>query len=735
MRIVFLTGIWPPDVGGPATHGPDFARFLRDRGHEVRVVTMADGEPSDLPVPVRTVDRGRPFVIRYPAVALAGLRLGRSADVIYATATYAAAAAAAAAARRPLVAKLVSDPAYERAWRYRIFRGSLEAFQEAHDRRSDSLKRLRTTSLRRASRIVVPSRYLAEIASGWGLEAERIEVLVNPAPPPSDVEPAPLEPGTFVFVGRLTHQKGLPVLLEAIDAVAGAKLELVGEGADRSALEAVVAKRGSRSECASWAPCRATRCWHISPARAPPSSRVPGRTCPTPPSRRCPSALPSCRPRWAVFPRSCGTARTGCSCRPTTPSALAGALRRILQDDELRDRLAAAAQPSVAAIGRDVVYGRLEQILVEAAAVKPRVLFVGRGRVSLPLAPWLQRKWDALSEVLDLRVLNAGTGGGDPRFRLLPDGAPAFYSRLPFEIARSLRMFPAEVLVASDPYIGAAARPGRTLARSTARLVVEVHGDPRTFTRAYGSPARRLLSGPADAVARSGIRHADATRALSAFTSSIVAEVTGHPATACFPTYSDLSAFRDPPLVPVPAAERVVFVGALESYKNVDGLAAAWRQVAGLRPGAVLTIVGKGSRHAVIDRLVADLPNQVEHHLELPADRVAAAIDAARALVLPSYPEGLGRVVLEAFARGRMVVGTNGGGIPDMATDGVDAILIPRADTDALFRALNRVLEDQQLAVRLGAAAHASYARWHQTAADFATAYRALVDVVTEAGP
>ena len=119
MRIVFLTGIWPPDVGGPATHGPDFARFLRDRGHDVQVVTMADDEPSDLPVPVHSIARGRPFVVRYPQVALAGFRLARTADVVYATSTYAAAAAASTGARRPLVAKLVSDPAYERAWRYR----------------------------------------------------------------------------------------------------------------------------------------------------------------------------------------------------------------------------------------------------------------------------------------------------------------------------------------------------------------------------------------------------------------------------------------------------------------------------------------------------------------------------------------------------------------------------------------------------------------------------------------
>ena len=93
--------------------------------------------------------------------------------------------------------------------------------------------------------------------------------------------------------------------------------------------------------------------------------------------------------------------------------------------------------------------------------MKPRVLFVGRGRLTLPLAPWLARKWDALDEVLDLRVLNAGSGSGDPRFTLLPDRAEAFYPRLVYEIARTLRSFRPEVIVASDPYVGGAALAGR----------------------------------------------------------------------------------------------------------------------------------------------------------------------------------------------------------------------------------------------------------------------------------
>ena len=367
MRIVFLTGIWPPDIGGPATHGPDFARFLRDRGHDVRVVTMGDSEPTELPVPVESVARGRPFVIRYPQVALVGLRLARTTDVLYATATYAAAAAAAIGARRPLVAKLVSDPAYERAWRYGVFRGSLEAFQETSDPRSVALRRLRTWSLRRACRIVVPSRYLADIAHGWGLDGARIEVLVNPAPPPTDVRPAPLEPGTFVFVGRLTHQKALPVLIAAIGEVDGAKLELVGDGADRRALEDLVATRGlaDRVRFVGSLP-RDQVLAHLAGARAAVLSSA-WENLPHAAVEALSVGTPVVSTAVGGVPEVVHDGENGLLVPPNDPAALAAALRAVLHDDALRSRLAAAAKPSVAAIGRDVIYDRLEQILVEAA--------------------------------------------------------------------------------------------------------------------------------------------------------------------------------------------------------------------------------------------------------------------------------------------------------------------------------------------------------------------------------
>ncbi len=368
---------------------------------------------------------------------------------------------------------------------------------------------------------------------------------------------------------------------------------------------------------------------------------------------------------------------------------------------------------------------------------RPRVLFVGRSRYRLPLPAWLARKWDAVGTVLDFRIVGSAAPGSpvrDERFRLDPPARPRrldgvlFYARLPTRVRGQLRDFQPDAVVAADPFVGAAVLAGRRLAGSQAKVIVEVHGDWRTFTRGYGSPLRRFLSPVSDRVAIYALRHADATRALSSFTSGLVESTRGRPASAAFPTYSDLSAFTAYPVQPLPERPGAVFVGMLEAYKNVDGMVAAWRRVAAAMPDALLIMIGRGRQHAAVEALVREFPDRVEYHPELPPDAVADALDRSTVLVLPSWPEGLGRVIIEAFARGRGVVATSAGGVLDLVTDGVEGILIPPADTGALVDALQRVLGERELAERLGRAAHARYGAWHQTADDFADETRRLID-------
>ena len=57
MKVVVVSGIWPPDAGGPASHAPALAEFLVGRGHDVEVVTTADAQPAARAYPVSWASR------------------------------------------------------------------------------------------------------------------------------------------------------------------------------------------------------------------------------------------------------------------------------------------------------------------------------------------------------------------------------------------------------------------------------------------------------------------------------------------------------------------------------------------------------------------------------------------------------------------------------------------------------------------------------------------------------
>ncbi len=355
--------------------------------------------------------------------------------------------------------------------------------------------------------------------------------------------------------------------------------------------------------------------------------------------------------------------------------------------------------------------------------MKPAVIFAGRTRYRLPLSQTLARKWDALGEVLDVRVVASSADGssGDETFRLRPRTAldgPRFWLTLPWRLRREVAAARPAAIVAQSPFEAAAA----LVARTGVPVIVELHGDWRTFARLYGSPLRRVGARAIDAVGTWAVRDADEVRAVSPYTARLAREVGREPA-AEFPAFMDLDPFLGP-VRPLPEHRTVLFVGVLEPYKNVDGLAAAWRLAKPRVGDATLRIVGTGSRRSVVEELVRDgLATWSER---LSTDEVAAALDDASFLVLPSRSEGMGRVVIEAHLRGRPVIGADVGGIPDLVRDDVDGVLVP-PEPEALADALVRLLNDRSELERLAAASRHAGEQWVVSPTDYARRVRDLV--------
>ena len=370
MKILVVSGIWPPDVGGPASHAPDVAAFLAARGHSVEVATTAAASPAAETYPVHWVSRSLPKGVIHVRTGLEVARLARAADVVYTTGMFGRSAGGALLARRPYVLKLTADPAFERARRRGMIGGNVDEFQRAHVGPSiRALRMARDLELRGAAHVFTPSVYLRDLAIGWGVKPGRVSVLPNPAPslpvlPPRDELRASfgMSGPTLAFAGRLTAQKSLEVAIAAVAAVEGVSLVIAGDGDERPRLEQLAGER----VCFVGAQPRERVVELFAAADA--------------------SILSS---SWENFPHTVVEAlAVGTPVIATTTGGvaevvtneengllvpagdadgLAAAVRRYFEDAPLRERLRAHAEPSVARYAAQRVFGELESTLERVA--------------------------------------------------------------------------------------------------------------------------------------------------------------------------------------------------------------------------------------------------------------------------------------------------------------------------------------------------------------------------------
>jgi glycosyltransferase involved in cell wall biosynthesis len=380
VKVLVISGIWPPDVGGPASHAPQVASFLQSRGHGVVVVTTASAPPPSATFPVHWVSRSLPKGVVHVRTGLEVARRAARVDVVYTTGMFGRSAVGATLARRPYIVKLTADPAFERARRRGIAGGNVDQFQAASaGPKVRALRLARDAELRGAAHVFTPSSYLGELAVSWGVAPARVSVLPNPAPELPESEPREVLRASFgmdrltlAFAGRLTAQKSLGLALRAISQVDGVDLLIAGEGDERAPLEDAAAKLALSERVRFLGPLARDRVIDL--------------------FRAADAAILSSS--WENFPhavvealavgtpviatRAGGVAEVvhdevnGLIVPADDAEALGAAVRRFAGDAELRERLRAAAVPSVAEYAPARVFGRLEATLLEVAGPSRR---------------------------------------------------------------------------------------------------------------------------------------------------------------------------------------------------------------------------------------------------------------------------------------------------------------------------------------------------------------------------
>ena len=374
MRVVVVSGIWPPDPGGPASHAPALADFLAKRGHAVEVVTTADVAPEARSYPVTWAARRSP--LRHVRCALLVRAAARRADVVYATSMIRRAAIGARLARRPFVVKLVSDEVFERATRSGRYVGTLDEFQRVGGGgRLRFLRATRNAALKRARHVFCPSSYLRDVALLWGLDAGRVTVLPNPAPAipamPSRNElraELALDGDVLVFAGRLGPQKAVGVLLDALARVSEVTLVIAGDGPERAALERRVAELGldGRVRFLGSVPRETVlRLFRAADASVLPSA---WENFPHTVVEALAVGCPVIATAVGGVPEVVRDGENGLLVPPGDSAALADAIERFFGDASLRERLRGAAARSVEGHSEEAVFTAIEAELRKAVA-------------------------------------------------------------------------------------------------------------------------------------------------------------------------------------------------------------------------------------------------------------------------------------------------------------------------------------------------------------------------------
>jgi glycosyltransferase involved in cell wall biosynthesis len=169
----------------------------------------------------------------------------------------------------------------------------------------------------------------------------------------------------------------------------------------------------------------------------------------------------------------------------------------------------------------------------------------------------------------------------------------------------------------------------------------------------------------------------------------------------------DRSFFDAPPSHP-PATPRLVCVGRLCEQKGQFLLIEAARRLAANGTDFELVLAGGGDLHAQIDSLIIryKLRDRVRITGWISGPEVREQILTARALVLPSFAEGLPVVLMEAMALRRPVISTYVAGIPELVRPGEHGWLVPAGDVEALAAAMQACLASPvETLTRMGKAA------------------------------
>ncbi len=246
MKILIAADIFPPQTGGPATYSVAIANELTKHGVDVGIVSLnPKSDKTQVTCKIKHTSSNSK-IFRYIEYFGLLLREAKNYDIIYAMGPVNAGLPALLAGmirRKKVVTKVVGDYAWEQGIQRFGVKDLIDPFQKKTDYsfKVQVLKKIQSFVVKNADQVIVPSRYLKTIVTGWGAKEKNVTVIYN-AVHLSKAEPKnhPNEKW-IVSVARLVPWKGMELLIDAFGdirhQVKGSRLKIIGGGPELEKLK------------------------------------------------------------------------------------------------------------------------------------------------------------------------------------------------------------------------------------------------------------------------------------------------------------------------------------------------------------------------------------------------------------------------------------------------------------------------------------------------------------------
>ena len=236
-----LSGIYPPDTGGPAKFAKTFAEFLENRGHKVKIISYTDFKSRRIKtknIEIFLISRKFPVVIRYLICVIYILGSVTRHEKIVANGCFIEIAFARLFFPFKYVSKIPGDIVWEKARNNGLTTLSIDDFQNLQlNWKYTIFKKLFHLSVRKSRKVIVPSTHLKVLVTSWNVPSANIKTIFNSIDTKKFIASMNSHPKFDVItVSRLVPWKGLDEVVK-ICAKLNLRLGVVGDGPIRGDLE------------------------------------------------------------------------------------------------------------------------------------------------------------------------------------------------------------------------------------------------------------------------------------------------------------------------------------------------------------------------------------------------------------------------------------------------------------------------------------------------------------------